>query len=180
MRNSIVFTAALYSLGLGGLGLAATAGAADNGIYIGASVGQANVDVDTGPVRVDGDDTGFKIIAGFRPLDFFAVELNYVDFGKVDSGAFSAEGDAITAYAVGFLPLGPVDLFAKGGVVNSDTKVKGNLGEAFSSDGTDPAYGVGLQFRFLSLSARLEYEIFDVDDVDDLNLLSVGVTYTFL
>lgn len=161
---------------------AAAASAADNGLYLGASVGQSDVNIDSGPLQVDGDDTGFKLIAGFRPLDYFAVELNYVDFGDVESngGNFKAESDAISAYAVGFLPVGPVDLFAKAGLVNSDTSVKGAVGDAFKSDGTDFTYGAGVQFRFLSLSARLEYEIFDVDDVDDLNLLSVGLTYTFL
>jgi hypothetical protein len=42
------------------------------------------------------------------------------------------------------------------------------------------AYGVGVQFRLLSLGVRAEYEVFDVDNVEDLNMLSIGVTYTFL
>ena len=49
-----------------------------------------------------------------------------------------------------------------------------------SDDGTDLAYGVGAQFRVWSLSLRAEYEKFDVDDVDDLNMVSVGFTFTFL
>ena len=178
MRTSIFLTTGFVIATLA----AGTASAADNGFYLGASLGQSDVNIDSGPLEVDGDDTGFKLIAGFRPLDWFAVELNYVDFGDVDSdgGAFKAESDAISAYAVGFVPVGPVDLFAKAGVVKSDTSVNSDVGEAFKSDGTDFTYGAGVQFRFLSLSARLEYEIFDVDDVNDLNLLSVGLTYTFL
>ena len=50
----------------------------------------------------------------------------------------------------------------------------------FEEDGTDFAYGVGAQFRVLGLSIRAEYERFDAEDVDDLNMISVGVTYTFL
>lgn len=153
--------------------------AADNGIYIGAGIGQANVDIDAGITRIDGDDTGFKVIAGFRPLDFFGVEANYIDFGEVSDSGFNVESDALTAYAVGFLPLGPVDLFAKAGLVSSDTSVRTSLGEV-SEDGEDFAYGAGLQFRLLSLSARIEYEVFDVDGVDDLNMISLGLTYTFL
>ena len=177
MRNSILFVAALAGLGA----LAGSANAADNGFYLGASVGRSNVDIQDGPVRIDDDDTGFKLIAGFRPLDWLGVELNYVDFGEPENGTLKAEGNAISAFAVGFLPLGPVDLYAKAGLVNSDTKVKvRGLGDAFKSDGTDPAYGVGVQFRLLSLSVRAEYEVFDVDGVDDLNLFSIGATYTFL
>ncbi len=153
--------------------------AADNGIYIGAGVGQSNVDIDAGVTQIDGDDTGFKVIAGFRPLDWFGVEVNYIDFGKVSDSGVNVESDALAAYAVGFLPLGPVDLFAKAGVASADTSVGTSLGRV-SDDSTDFAYGAGLQFRLLSLSARIEYEIFDLEDVDDLNMISVGLTYTFL
>ena len=41
-------------------------------------------DYDLGPFAAGGadDDRGLKAIAGFRPLDGFAIEANYVDFGK--------------------------------------------------------------------------------------------------
>jgi len=39
---------------------------------------------------------------------------------------------------------------------------------------------VGAQFRFLSLSVRAEYERFEAEDIDHLNMVSIGVTYTFL
>ena len=54
--------------------------AADNGFYLGGSVGQANLKIDDliGGLLpdddFDGDDTGFKLIAGIRPLDWLAVE----------------------------------------------------------------------------------------------------------
>jgi hypothetical protein len=175
MRISIWLAAGVASLALAG-----TASAADNGFYLGVGVGQSNVDIDSATVRVDGDDTGFKAIAGFRPLDSFGVEVNYVDFGKVEENGSRAEADALSAYAVGFLPLGPVDVFAKAGLVNADTSFSGTVGEKFSGSGTDFSYGAGVQFRLLSLSARVEYEVYDVDDFDDLNMISVGVTYTFL
>lgn len=176
MRNLTLLTTML----LCGAFLSGTSAAADNGFYLGASVGQSNVDMGSGLSHVDGDDTGFKVIAGIRPLDHFGVEVNYVDLGEVSDGEYKAESDALSAYAVGFLPVGPVDLFAKAGLVNSDTSLKGSVGEVFKSDGTDFSYGAGVQFRLLSLSARIEYEIYDVDNVKDLNMLSVGLTYTFL
>jgi hypothetical protein len=79
MRTSLGLAAGLASLALAG-----TANAADNGFYLGVGVGQSNVDIDSATVHVDGDDTGFKAIAGFRPLDSFGVEVNYVDFGKIE------------------------------------------------------------------------------------------------
>jgi hypothetical protein len=176
MRKAVLATALF-------LASAATM-AADNGIYLGASLGQANIDLDTGipgAPRFDGDDTGFKIIAGLRPLDWFGVEASYVNFGEVEQGIFAAEGDGITAFGVFFAPVGPVDLFAKGGVISFDTSagVDGR-GDFYAEDGTDFAYGVGVQFRLLSLGIRAEYEKFEIDDVDDANMVSIGVTYTFL
>ncbi len=161
------------------LGCGSTAMAADNGIYVGGSVGQANVEIQEGVVDIDGDDTGFKVIAGIRPLDWLAVEANYVNFGEPKDDGVEIDADGISAFAVGFLAVGPVDLFAKGGLVSWDSTV-GVEGFRRSDDGTDFAYGVGAQFRVWSLSLRAEYEVFDVDDVDDLNMLSVGFTFTFL
>jgi hypothetical protein len=163
--------------------------AADNGFYLGASVGNANLEIDdlAGISEADfkGDDTGYKLIAGIRPLDWLAVEASWVDFGDAeDRIQFQSQdiplrisGDGISAFAVGFLPIGPVDLFAKGGIISWDSKISGDFDD---DDGTDLAYGVGAQFRVWSISLRAEYEIFDVDDVDDLSMISVGATFTFL
>ena len=167
--------------GLALLFAAGAASAADNGIYVGASIGDASVEIDQGLAQVDSDDTGFKLIAGIRPLDWLAVEANYVNFGEAEDGPLAAETDGISAFAVVFLPLGPVDVFAKGGVVSWDSSVDvDGGGTLFAEDGTDVAYGVGAQFRVWSLSIRAEYEVFDLDDVEDANLLSIGATFTFL
>jgi hypothetical protein len=174
MRKAILAT---------GLLLASTASmAADNGIYLGASLGQANVELDrnvTG-LDLDGDDTGFKFIAGIRPLDWFGIEASYVNFGEVKQGPLSVESDGITGFGVFFVPVGPVDLFAKGGVISFNTDVKARNFGTIRDDGTEFAYGVGVQFRLLSLGVRAEYEVFDIDNVDEANMLSIGVTYTFL
>jgi hypothetical protein len=173
MRNALLLTALLVC--------SSAAMAADNGIYVGGSLGRANAEIDEGPLQIDGDDTGFKVIAGIRPLDWLGIEANYVNFGEAEENNLEFDADGVSAFAVGFLAVGPVDVFAKGGLISWDGSVgiRGS-GDVFREDGTDIAYGVGAQFRFLSLSVRAEYEIFDVDDVDELNMLSVGVTFTFL
>jgi hypothetical protein len=174
MRKAVLATALF-------LASAATM-AADNGIYLGASLGKANIDIDTiNAPRIDGDDTGFKFLAGLRPLDWFAVEASYVNFGEVEQGRLATESDGISAFGVFFVPVGPVDFFAKGGLISFDTNIDvDGIGTIYQEDGTDLAYGVGVQFRLLSLGIRAEYEKFDIDDVDDANMLSIGVTYTFL
>lgn len=158
-----------------------TSQAADNGIYLGAGIGQSNVKADDAGIDFDGTDTAWKLIAGIRPLDWLAVEASYVDFGKPHDDGVEVDADGLTAFAVGFVPVGPVDLFAKVGLINYDAKGSlRNVGEVLDDSGTELAYGAGVQFRLLSLAIRGEYEKFDVKDVDDADLLSVSVTYTFL
>jgi OOP family OmpA-OmpF porin len=83
--------------------------------------------------------------------------------------------------AVGFLPVGPVDLFARVGAINWNADLKApSLDIKGSDDGTDLTYGVGVQFRVWSLSLRGEYERYDVSDADTVDMVSLGVTWTFL
>jgi OOP family OmpA-OmpF porin len=157
------------------------AAAVDNGIYLGASVGQSGLQIDD--FSYDANATGYKLIAGWRFLDWLAVEANYLDFGSGDDTVagtkLETSADGVSLSAVGFLPVGPVDLFARVGAVDwSADLTSPGFGRA-SDDGTDLTYGVGAQFRVWSLSIRAEYEMFDISDAD-VDMISVGVTWTFL
>jgi len=176
MRKQII-TGLIATLSLASL----PAVAADNGIYLGASVGQSSLQVDD--FNYDASATGYKLIAGWRFLDWLAVEGNYIDFGsgddRVEGTKIETEADGISLSAVGFLPVGPVDLFARVGAVDWSADLSSPGLDNGSEDGTDLTYGVGAQFRVWSLSIRAEYEMFDVSDAD-LDMISVGVTWTFL
>src|SRR5688572_22320833 len=109
------------------LGLvAAPAYAADNGIYLGASVGQSGVTFEETVAgedfEFDTDSTGYKAILGWRFLDWLAVEANYVDLGSGDDNVagtrIETDVNGISLSAVGFLPVGPVDLFARVGAID--------------------------------------------------------------
>jgi len=179
--------------------------AADNGIYVGVGLGQATLkdkeeflseDLQTVQLDFDQDDLGYKLMIGARPLDWFGLEAEYVNFGEQEQDVtypvsgqpgttfattVTLEGYGIAGFLVGYVPIGPVDLFAKAGLVSWDTKGKiEDVSDWLRDDGEDMAYGLGVQFRLLSLGFRAEYELYDIDGVDDANLLSVGVTYTFL
>lgn len=179
-------TGALLGLALlaGSLLPGGAAHAADNGFYLGAGFTQAKID-DIGP-SIDFEDDSFKLIAGFRPLDAFGVEFNYIDLGKDGAtlGPIGVEvdGKAYAAYAVGFLPLPLVDLYAKAGVARweSNARTTGISLDDLDDSGTEFAYGAGVQARLGSLAARLEYERFDIADTDGAELISLGLTWTFL
>lgn len=167
--------------------------AADNGFYLGASVGQAAVDVDDlgdgfGSTDFSGEDFAFKVFAGYRFLNFFAVEGSYLDLGAPDEdlaeldGRFEADITGFDAFAVGLLPLGLADVFVKAGLITWDadfTADLGDLSETLSDDGTDPAYGIGLQLRFRSFAVRGEVEYFDIDGAESVYMYSIGGSLTF-
>src|SRR5512135_2575353 len=180
----------IASIAAAGLGLLAVpAMAVDNGIYIGGSVGQGSVSYDENiegqRLSYDASSTGYKLIGGWRFLDWLSVEANYVGLGSGDDTLagqkFETQVGGVTLSALGFLPVGPVDVFARVGMINWNADIKApGTGLSGSDDGNDFAYGIGAQFRVWSLSLRAEYERFDVSDTDTTDLLSLGVTWTFL
>lgn len=165
--------------------LAADDVVSDDGIYIGASVGRSNLKINNlsgvSAADFDGNDVAFRLFGGIRPLDWIGFEAAYVNFGHPDDDVLGERIDAhvsgISGFAVGFLNVGSVDLIGKLGAMNWDSNFTGG---GLDRRGTGLAYGVGAQFRFFGLNARIEYEGFDVRGVDDLNMISVGFTYTFL
>ena len=150
---------------------AASAGAADNGFYVGFGAAQSKFDL---PGASDDQDNGFKGIVGFRALDSFGVELNYADHGKATTPSailcgplpcpqtVSVGAKTLSAFAVGFLDFPLLDLFAKAGLSSWKIDVSAPVvGVAnFTDKDTDFAWGAGVQAHFGSLGARAEYERF--------------------
>lgn len=176
------------------LGAAATA-AADTGPYIGGSVGQTRVEIDPTDVpgagfRVHDEDFAYKIFFGWELPGPLALEGGFRELGKVtdDDGLrrVTSESDGFDAFVLGKLPLGPVSLFAKGGIIFWDTEFesrrRGGVGipdVRITDDGTDFAWGLGIGFEIGRFGFRGEYEKFEIDLPDDLTMLSVGVTFEF-
>src|SRR5262245_8901854 len=138
-----------------------TAQAADNGFYLGAGVTQAEVD-DILDAGFDIDDTAWKVIAGFRPIDLIAIEATYMDLGsesrtvagitgRADAKAFAAHGLVYAPIPVPFL-----GIYGKAGLArwDLDGDVNSNL-VRFDRHGTEFAWGAGAQLNFGSFGARL-------------------------
>jgi hypothetical protein len=171
------------------LAAGSAANAADNGFYLGAGVTQAKVD-DILNTNLKIDNTAYKLIAGFRPIDLIAVEANYIDLGddsaRLGVGTANANAKAFAGFGMLFLPipLPILDVYAKAGLAR--WKLEGSSSVAnipltrLNDEGTEFAYGAGAQLQFGSLGARLEYESFDIANTDGADLVSIGLTWTFL
>ena len=103
------------------LALGAGVAEADNGlVYLGAGVTSNKLSdiVVKGTAFPDLNKTSWKVFAGFRAINAFAVEADYFDLGSNTAegactvccmaacrGVFQSDAQAFAAYALGFLPI---------------------------------------------------------------------------
>jgi opacity protein-like surface antigen len=166
----------------------------EQGLYIGGGVGQVNVDIDdfddlaTTVDKYSSDDTAYKLFAGWRFNKNIALQLDYSNYGSPTDEILpgveaTTEIDGFQPNIVGTLPLGPVELFAKAGYLfyNVDFRIRGPGGTtSIDGDGQEFVYGAGLGFTVLGkLNVRAEYEVLEVDDVDDVNSLWLTAAWRF-
>jgi len=175
-------------LPLAGLALFPVPALADSGFYIGAAAGGATQDIELGGApEIEEDDTAFKVFGGYKfgmSVVDLGVELGYIDFGEAEintaAGELVFDPTGINLWGVAGFELGPVDLFAKLGVIAWDVETTTFAGRV-SDDGTDFGLGLGAGFDIGKVRIRGEYELYDTSDVDVsmLSMLSLGVIYTF-
>jgi hypothetical protein len=174
-----------------------------SGFYIGAGFGQFDVKIDDleGVDDVledlDTDDSAWKLAFGWRFNPYIAVEADYVDLGN-PSGNFDASGSSgdydlefsgLSGYVIGSLPLGIFELSAKVGYYFHDVQVHVDLENVGSGDGDvidrddngeALVYGIGAGATFFEhLNAKIEYELMDIDEVDDAYVLWLTGAWRF-
>lgn len=167
--------------------LAGSAASAADGIYVGAGVGRAYVNnIYDSNFNLEPNDASWIAIAGFRPIDYFGVEANYIDIGNQHKpfglGSASADSKAFAAYGVGYLPIPYFDVYGKAGLarwqLKGDIQGAGQL-FAFDDHGTQFAYGAGAQANWGAFSARFEYDGFRMRNTDGLNMYTIDAIWTF-
>ena len=158
--------------------------------YIGGSIGQSYIDLNAGtpavPAAFDEEDFGWKAFVGYE-FDFavitLGIEADYVDFGApsgdVVGSQIEVDANGFAGFGTAGIDFGPLGVFAKYGMISWDASFSVDGFDAGSDDGTDPAYGVGVEFGLASVEVRGEYEIYDVADSDDVAMLSVGIVWRF-
>jgi hypothetical protein len=169
----------VYAVGC--IAVSAAARAADPlGLYIGSSVGEADVRSTYTPLTFSGTNVGWKVFFGARPISFAGFEVAYTDFGHATAPvppptfdlaylSDSSRQQAATIFGVGYLPL-PVpflDVYGKVGVARLDTRIQVEVGTdplpgrfnfLQNQWSTDVAYGAGVQARYGQFALRAEYE----------------------
>jgi hypothetical protein len=175
----LLLVVALLSLGC----TAALAGP----FYVGASAIKTNLQQDDLGGSFDASDTTYKAFVGFHFLKFLGLEANYVDFGSLEDTSagidLSVDATAYDLFLVGVLPLGShFELFAKAGYFKWDRNAdaSGAVTGTDTDSGSDPVYGAGMSIIFgKHIGLRLEYEKYDMSDVDKLEQESAGIEIRF-
>ena len=152
--------------------------------YIGASYLDTSGEFDTSSGTFSGDDSGWKIFAGYFISPNVAAEITYYDLGKFEDSqgltAFSANVNAYDLAFRGVYPLGErFEIFAKIGysLVEVDSTLA-SLGGSVSVDASDWEfiYGAGVAFKISpQFGLRAEYEGWDTDG--ELDAFSVGAYF---
>ncbi|MEE4161010.1 MAG: choice-of-anchor Q domain-containing protein [Woeseiaceae bacterium] len=187
---------------------------ADNDWYVGAAIGAADVDYKAADltsdlaglgwtiddVTVDNDGTAWKIYGGWSITNYFALELGWVDLGKIETrysttippneidniltdtfNVHPLTGDGITAAAVlrwpfadNFAVHAKIGLFAWESDVDVRV-VEGGTGQVLGDqDGTEGMYGIGLEWTIddrWSLTA--EWERYQLNEWIDTPMFGV-------
>jgi hypothetical protein len=184
------------------IAVSAAAHAADPlGLYIGGSLGEADVRSKDVPLTFAATDLGWKVFVGARPISFVGIELAYMNYGHATAplpppifevaylGDRSRQQAAIL-FGVGYLPLSLpfLDLYGKVGIAKLDTRDQSESVIAIAHYGyenivqnqwsTNFAYGAGLQWKFGQFALRAEYERINASGGDPA-LSSVGILWRF-
>jgi outer membrane immunogenic protein len=157
----------------------------DTGLYFGGSVGQSAIDTSVRDIGFNFDEnaTGYKLLLGYNfgliPLIDLAVEADYRDFGSFENGrGIETDVTSVDVYGLAGVNLGPLGLFAKVGYADSDIDVVAANLKSTNSESSN-TWGLGARVQLGSFAVRAEYEKFDVDNIDDLAMWSLGATVTF-
>lgn len=154
--------------------LTTAAGAAyadeERGLYLGAGVGQFNVEIDA--LDFDSDDTALRLFGGWRFNPNFALELAYMDLGAPEEDVagvnVQAEVTGFAPYLVTTAPLGVLEFYAKLGYLFYDVELSAAGFGSADESGEDFVYAIGIGAVLLDhLNIRFEYETIDTSETDD-------------
>jgi OOP family OmpA-OmpF porin len=159
----------------------------DDGFFVGAALGNFSTeidDVDDANFDFDEDESASRIFAGFRFNNFFSAQLDRYDFSEASNAPgllnVTADTKGWAPSVIGTLPLGPVELFIRGGILLYDVDVSFAGGEVIDESGEDPVYSAGIGFTVLErLNLKLEYESVEISEYDDAEAVWLSGSWRF-
>jgi len=184
MKKALIIAAAFAVL----RAMTPLAALADDGFYVGGSVGSASLSDDFDGFNVDSDSTAFRLVAGWQFNDYLSVEGGYQNFGAFDQRFtvngqtvdVSLDADGFTLGGTGSLPLS--DRFALYGRVGAffwdgDAEIN-NVSQARPED-KNLYLGAGVSFALVGrLKLIVDWTRFHLDDTES-NVIALGLTYGF-
>ena len=161
---------------------------AENGFYLGGSVGSASLTEDFDGFEVDADSTAWRLVAGWQFSEFLSLEGGYHNFGRFeDSFALDGQPVDLRLKADGFtlggtlsLPLTrTLSLYGRGGAFFWDGDADVNSITEARPEDTNPYYGAGAK---VALTERLDligdWTRYELDSTDS-DVISLGLTIRF-
>lgn len=158
-------------------------------MYIGLSAGRTAADIDCGTAlySCDRHDTSYKLTLGRHFAPFLGGEVSVLQGGKAARGGGTTSMEAADAFLIGRLPVGPLQVFAKGGLSYSHTDTSSGVLSGLTdgtASGWAPAYGVGVSVDVLpsvSVVAELERRRMEFagEGRQNVDNTSLGLRYKF-
>lgn len=161
------------------------------GFYLGAGLGDFSTDidelddVDDVDLEFDSDESARKLFGGWRFNRFFAVQLDVVDYERsVDArnalDVVATQSEGIAPSMVGTLPLGPVELFARAGILWYDLEIERDDTALVDDSDRDPVFGAGIGVTLADrVSLQAEYEVVEIDQLDDSHAVWLTAAWRF-
>ena len=139
-----------------------------DGLYLGVGLG----DFSTGVDDIDDVDEA--------NLDFDRVDFERSVDARDALNVVSTQAEGFAPSVVGTLPLGPLEVFARAGVFWYDLEIERNDTSLAENSDRDPIFGTGLGITIAErLSLRAEYEVVEIDGLDDPNAVWVTAAWRF-
>ncbi|HEX6994164.1 MAG TPA: porin family protein [Gammaproteobacteria bacterium] len=159
----------------------------NSGLYLGAGLGDFSTEIrelDDVDLDFDEDSDASRIFAGWRFNRVIAAQLDYFDFGDSSAATnlleIEADAKGVAPSLVATLPLGPIELFVKGGWLFYDLEVSADGDEIFDESENDPMYGAGIGLTLLErLALRAEYEVIDISEIEDAEAVWITAAWRF-
>lgn len=143
---------------------------ASAGVYVGGVIGQSSM---KSAGLTDNADTAYGVYGGYKLTDTAAIELAYVDTGRVAAGAASTRGDALAATLTNdYVVAHNVELYAKAGVATTTLRTA-----VAKANRTGLTYGFGLKYDYAKdVGLRFGFDRYNYGDT--VTGLTHGHTWT--